>query len=793
MYISLQRQERLRELPESREVIPCISGVTDLQEVGRSAEVIGFVGLRDGREVIVEVLRDDTDQEEYFFRSAALQSRLAQAAIPPYLEVGFAEGRPYRVREYVQGRPAQELLTDGPLAEDRLIALARTVAAALKAVHQRGFVFGHLTLDHLRVDRSGVFRLFDAGQCIRIGSPYQYYRRESLAPALVRQTHAPEVQEGEPIKCASDLFSLGCLILDLAVGYPVSPERRERTLEGLELRPSFKYLLGLLLSPIEKRPSASSVLVALLHLEEWDARLRLGQSLPSLPTEEFLHPYPLCGREDEILRLREAWARSREQAHTVFLMGPEESGRSRLAEELRRGLPLREQSRLRVRYETSDEDFDGLTVVIQESCEKDGSAEIVRLEALSSDNAVHLAEAFLNSRIPKALRLELERDDWLPGILLRQLERWCDEGKLRPYWGHWHFGNDASEPEPVKLTAHYQPLEQKTLERFVFSLEELQSASQDPVDQVQSLTRALERVIPCAQSVAWIALESGLTPVSGSPANEDMEFLAEALLQNHPKTSTEPYARLALPIMDGQTVLGGVVLSRANPFLGIEVELAQSLGRQTRMELERARLFGEQQQLLEKTRHRFLTAQIRPHFLFNALNTLAALIPVEPELAENLTLDTATYLRSTFADRPDRVSMAEELELVEVYLRLEKARFGKRLRWRFEVEPACRSVLVPTLTLQPLIENAVRHGVTCLSGGGEITLEVRRSNSDVEVVLSDNGAGFDPDHIRPKGTGVGLSNVRERLMQVYGQRCDWKLQSAVGEGTTIRFCLPFES
>jgi signal transduction histidine kinase len=783
-----ERQEQGGLEREQRIVLPCIPGVSQLHEVGRTARVIGYQGRQAERDIIVELLRDECEDEGWFFHSAAFSSRLAQAAVPVFLEVGWVEGRPYRLREYVLGRPVKHLLSDGPLTEERLVALTRSVAAALKAIHQRGYVHGTLTMDHLRVDRSGVFRMLDAGLCVPIGS---------LCQEEPNSYSAPELTIGSRYDPAADLYSLGAILLDLAAGYPA--QDRSADLGHLELRPALNHLLSSLLGPGEGRPSATSVLEALLNLEARGAALRLKLPLPPLATKEAPHPYPLCGREQEFQLLEEAWTQSQAHPLELYLVGPSGCGRSRLAEELSRGLVFSDRNLLTVEdYGAQRADpngqASGLTLVrAQPEDPIPGEAQKIHLETLDPSVAVRLAEAFLNARAPQSLVNEMKKRRWFAQDLLDQLDLWSRQGLLRPAWGQWSFGDEpVTYAEPLRLTADCPSLEENAVGLFAICLQELQSASMDPVDQLQALTRGLNRVIPCTRSAAWVALEQGLTAVSGSPDPQDLDLIAQALAKGYMRHTVDPYACLALPLLEGTEVLGGVILVRANPFLGAEIDLAEALGRQTKQELRRARLFGEQQRLLELSRHRFLTAQIRPHFLFNALNTLASLIPVEPELAESLTLDTAEFLRTTFADRPDRVSLVEELHLVEVYLRLEKARFGKRLTVDFQIEPGANSVLLPTLTLQPLVENAVRHGVTCRAEGGRITLGVQRCEGAFEIRVEDDGVGFEPSRMRPKGTGVGLSNVRERLIDLYGPAVRWTLRSAPGQGTSISFRVPSE-
>ncbi len=747
-----------------------VPGLTEIRELGRTENVVGYSARRQDRELCLEVLLPESHQSEWFFRSSSVATRLAHHAFPAFLESGWVHGRPYRLREYVRGRTVQQLLSDGPLIEERLVALARTVAAGLAALHQLGYVHGALFLDELRVDRSGVFRFLGVGQCVPFGAPLRdgsHYSDPGWTP--------------EDSPGARDLYALGRILLDLAMGYPVSEPAK--ALPHVPVRAGLAHLLRSLLAPAGERPSATGVLQALLELDKWEAAARLGQALPSLAAAESreIHPYPLFGRESELTQLTALWkdldAAGSPQAEAL-LVGPPGSGRSRLLEELRRGKSLTE-SRLKLR------EFDRLPGP------EDRRLAIV-LNPLRSDAALQLAGAFLNARLPESVARLINARSWWPGELLQQMEAFCVQGTLRPHWGRWIFGDQDDGPRAPRdvPTPSALSLEIRSLDRLVDCFRQLQRASQDPVDLVQCLLAAIERVVPYARACAWLADDGDLRQVAGSPEPGTLELVHIALEQAHPRHDPGPPARLALPLTDEDKVLGGVLLVRGNAFLGVEIELAELLCTQARLDLRRARLFGEQNRLLELTRHRFLTAQIRPHFLFNALNTLAALILVEPEQAELLTLDMAEFLRTTFADRPDRVSLLEEVQLAQVYLRLEKARFTERLQFRLEVAPGAQSLLLPTLTLQPLIENAVRHGVTTRSQGGTVTLRVERVDGAFEVRIEDDGVGFDPDRVRPAGTGVGLSNVRERLHALYGPALGWSVRSAPGEGTTITFRVP---
>ncbi len=743
---------------------PDIPGLEKTEEIGRNHQLVGYRTFRQGRPLVLELLRPECAEVEWFFRSVAIPTQLGHPVFPVHLESGWWKGQPYRLREYVRGRTVQQLLNDGPLPEERLVALIHALASGLAALHQRGYQHQALILDELRVERSGVFRFLSAGQCSKRGAP---------TPRQGPYYLEPEPLGTQPLG-SYDLYCLGRAALDLAVGYPL--EEPAAAISNLRLRPSLKALLKALLNSASSRPSAAQVLQHLLQLDEWDAADKLGNPRPLAGAPEDLgrHPFRLIGRQAEMNSLIELARRSTDGKEGIRLVGPAGSGRSRLLEELRRGLSAAEFAKL-----TWD-------------CVEEGRGGL-QLERLSQPQAEQLAEAFLAGPLPSSLRLRLEQQFWWPGELLSALEGWCSVGELSPHWGRWRFGEHTFEPanEPQALT-EVVSLEPCTLEALADGLRRLQQSSQSPVDLMQSLLDCLERLVPSSQCSAWLGSHpSEMRWIAGERVLDLPELLVRALENGYSRHEVGPPAQLALPLLEKGGRLGGLHLMRANPFLGVEIEMAERLSALVALDLRRARLFGEQQELLAVTRHRFLTAQIRPHFLFNALNTLAALIAVDSDRAEEMTLDLAEFLRTTFADRPDRVTLAEEVQLVEVYMRLEKARFGERLKWELEVQPGAGQRLLPTLSLQPLIENAVRHGVTSRSQGGTVKLRVETCERGHQVTIEDNGQGFDPSNMRPAGNGVGLANVRERLLGMYGEACEWKLRSGIGQGTTISFRLPY--
>ena len=172
---------------------------------------------------------------------------------------------------------------------------------------------------------------------------------------------------------------------------------------------------------------------------------------------------------------------------------------------------------------------------------------------------------------------------------------------------------------------------------------------------------------------------------------------------------------------------------------------------------------------LAEARLEALQMQLQPHFLFNTLNAIASLIHVNPEQADKMVSRLGDLLRAALNhSHLHEVTLAEELAFLEKYLDIEQVRFGDRLDVRYEVDDAVRDVLVPNLILQPLVENAIRHGISQRPGPGEILIRAHAAADDTAVALEvcDNGVGLEGSS--KSGTGVGLENTRARLDQLYG-------------------------
>jgi two-component system LytT family sensor kinase len=193
---------------------------------------------------------------------------------------------------------------------------------------------------------------------------------------------------------------------------------------------------------------------------------------------------------------------------------------------------------------------------------------------------------------------------------------------------------------------------------------------------------------------------------------------------------------------------------------------------------------------------RALRAQISPHFIYNSLNAIASFINTDPAKARELVLEFADFTRYSFRRAGDYTTVAEELRSIDSYLKLERARFGDRLRVTLQVAPEVLSTVIPFLSMQPLVENAVRHGLEAKEGGGRITITAQDAGAFAEITVEDDGVGIDPERLAevlaggPPGEHVGLRNVDARLRQVYGDEHGLVVETNLGAGTLVRMRVP---
>jgi two-component system LytT family sensor kinase len=222
--------------------------------------------------------------------------------------------------------------------------------------------------------------------------------------------------------------------------------------------------------------------------------------------------------------------------------------------------------------------------------------------------------------------------------------------------------------------------------------------------------------------------------------------------------------------------------------IGIELKIWNSVRLQIKLE--------EQERLLLHTRMEALQNQINPHFLFNTLNSVSSLVRFDPDTARQLILKLANILRRLLHSTDAFVPLRDEVEFIDDYLDIEVVRFGRdKLRVLKELDPASLDVMVPSMLLQPLVENSIKHGLSSKVEGGSIFLRSHLHNSTLVVEVEDDGVGMASAQMleRPTGlggSGIGMANVAERLKVLYGDAARMTVDSHEGKGTLVRLRLP---
>jgi sensor histidine kinase YesM len=188
-----------------------------------------------------------------------------------------------------------------------------------------------------------------------------------------------------------------------------------------------------------------------------------------------------------------------------------------------------------------------------------------------------------------------------------------------------------------------------------------------------------------------------------------------------------------------------------------------------------------------------LNYQMNPHLLFNSLNTIASMIPKRPEAAEDMTVQLSELYRGILVSvRGSSHSLGKELDMVRAYLNIENARFGDRVRFQIQVAPDINpeDVEIPVLLIQPLVENAIKHGLSEKAEGGNVKIQIQRKNAQLRIIVEDDGIGFGNSNNR-KGSGTGLENCKMRLRMTYGDAAG--IQTSSGSpGTRCEIFLPHQ-
>ncbi|SDW15209.1 two-component system, LytT family, sensor kinase [Arthrobacter sp. cf158] len=304
-------------------------------------------------------------------------------------------------------------------------------------------------------------------------------------------------------------------------------------------------------------------------------------------------------------------------------------------------------------------------------------------------------------------------------------------------------------------------------------------------DAVLAWDGAAEELRPSLMRLAAEVLATGRTvvvPHAGHPPTGKAEH------------GSHDFSAVIAPIRAGSRVVGSVAALAPAAGAGL-VRATSEVADWIAAQLELAELEASRTLLME-AEVRALRAQISPHFIYNSLNAIASFINTDPARARELVVEFADFTRYSFRRHGDFTTVAEELRCIDRYLLLERARFGERVQVSLRIAPEVLSTVIPFLSLQPLVENAVRHGLEAKEGPGHITICANDSGAFAEVTIEDDGVGMDPEHLRSvlaghtDGDHVGLRNVDARLRQVYGDEHGLVIETAPGEGTLITMRVP---
>ncbi|WP_243454396.1 LytS/YhcK type 5TM receptor domain-containing protein [Desulfosporosinus fructosivorans] len=233
----------------------------------------------------------------------------------------------------------------------------------------------------------------------------------------------------------------------------------------------------------------------------------------------------------------------------------------------------------------------------------------------------------------------------------------------------------------------------------------------------------------------------------------------------------------------------------------VDEEVAQGLGKLLSHQLEVVDAQNHAQ-LIQEAEIKALQAQMNPHFLFNSLNTIVALVRTRPDMARKLLIQLGYFFRQNLnASLYEFVTLRQEIDHTRAYLDIEQARFTERLGIKLEIDPLFENVLLPPLTLQPLVENGIRHGLKGLEKTGEILVQVTESEGYALISVKDNGIGISPERIAEllysriesqEGTGLALYNVNQRLKYHFGEESQLHIDSELEHGTCVWFRVPLQ-
>ena len=279
-------------------------------------------------------------------------------------------------------------------------------------------------------------------------------------------------------------------------------------------------------------------------------------------------------------------------------------------------------------------------------------------------------------------------------------------------------------------------------------------------------------------------------------------YIPKSLAEIHcPQKGCPLAVAIIVPLKKSDQVIGVLkfYFSNAKRIKPVDEEVARGLGKLLSHQLEVVDAQNHAQ-LIREAEIKALQAQINPHFLFNSLNTIVALVRTQPNMARKLLIQLGNFFRQNLnASLHEFITLRQELDHTRAYLDIEQARFAERLSVKLEINPLLENILLPPLTLQPLVENGIRHGLKGLEKNGEILIRVTDNEGYALVSVKDNGIGISPERIAKllysqiesqDGTGLALYNVNQRLLYHFGEESQLHIDSELEQGTCVWFKIP---
>jgi two-component system LytT family sensor kinase len=285
------------------------------------------------------------------------------------------------------------------------------------------------------------------------------------------------------------------------------------------------------------------------------------------------------------------------------------------------------------------------------------------------------------------------------------------------------------------------------------------------------------RFVPYSEEKKRFKLSSVLLTLAGMLIGSEMTMLIDNIFLGY--MNIPFWSSTHLKILGVNFFLASLIGLGGHTFVKTRKRLEQKI-----LENQKIKHLRTQAQLLA------LQSKINPHFLFNTLNTMLSLVYKSPEKVETMILNLSDIYRKVLQlPENELITLKEETDLIREYLEIEKIRMGERLGFNISLEPELETIKIPPLLIEPIVENAVIHGISPRPQGGTVDIEIKRNANKIAIQILDNGTGFET---HPSKTGFGLQSIRERLQLIYKDRADFKMNTPSTGGTCVILELPYE-